>query len=125
VLEEILADLPVSNGDQAVLNAVSGTYNRTAQTMMFDKPFTVTSENGFSAELQSANIDLASGGLSSDAPVSISSGEASVVAQSMQMTDKGPRHHLSGQGPHDDQPIGHQADGWSDELTWQERLCIS
>jgi lipopolysaccharide export system protein LptC len=39
--------------------------------------------------LQSANIDLASGGLSSDAPVSISSGEASVVAQSMQMTDKG------------------------------------
>jgi lipopolysaccharide export system protein LptC len=89
VLEEILADLPVSNGDQAVLNAVSGTYNRTAQTMMFDKPFTVTSENGFSAELQSANIDLANGGLSSDAPVSISSGEASVVAQSMQMTDKG------------------------------------
>jgi lipopolysaccharide export system protein LptC len=32
VLEDILADLPVSDGDQAVLNADSGTYNRTAQT---------------------------------------------------------------------------------------------
>ncbi|MEM5495701.1 LPS export ABC transporter periplasmic protein LptC [Hoeflea sp. AS16] len=88
-LEDIYADLPVSNGDQAVLNAASGTYNRTAQTLLFDKPFSVTSESGMSAQLQSASIDLANGGMISDAPVSISSGEASVVAQSMQMTDKG------------------------------------
>jgi lipopolysaccharide export system protein LptC len=89
VLEDILADLPVSNGDQAVLNAASGTYNRTAQTMIFDKPFSVTSQGGMSAQLQSASIDLASGSLTSNAPVSISSGDASVVAQSVQMTDKG------------------------------------
>ncbi|MCZ4291182.1 LPS export ABC transporter periplasmic protein LptC [Hoeflea alexandrii] len=89
VLEDIFADLPVSDGDQAVLNAANGTYNRTAQTLVFDKPFSVTSQSGMSANLQSASIDLANGALTSDAPVSISSGEASVVAQSMQMTDKG------------------------------------
>lgn len=89
VLEEIVADLPISNGDTAVLNAASGIYNRTAQTLVFDQAFTVTSENGISAELQSADIDLANGGLTTSQPVSISSGEASVVAQSMEMQDKG------------------------------------
>lgn len=89
VLEDIVADLPVSNGDKAFLNALSGTYDRTAQTMMFDQAFTVTSEAGMSARFESANVDLASGGLTSNAPVSISSGDASVVAQSMEMKDKG------------------------------------
>lgn len=89
VLEDIIADLPAPNGDKAILNAISGTYNRTAQTMMFDQAFSLTTEAGMTAQLQSANIDMASGGLTSDAPVSISSGGASVVAQSMQITDKG------------------------------------
>ena len=89
VLEDIVADLPVSNGDKAVLSAIGGTYDKAAQTMVFDKPFTVKSEGGLSAQMSSASIDLANGGLTSDEPVSIDSGNASVVAQSMQMTDKG------------------------------------
>ena len=89
VLEDIVADLPAPNGDKAVLTAISGTYNRAAQTMMFDQAFSLTTEAGMSAELQSADIDMANGGLVSNAPVSISSGDASVVAQSMRMTDKG------------------------------------
>jgi len=89
VLEEIVADLPITNGDTAVLNAASGIYNRAAQTLKFDKAFTITSEKGMSAELQSADIDLANGGLVTNEPVSISSPEASVVAQSMEMQDKG------------------------------------
>lgn len=89
VLEDIVADLPVSNGDKAVLNAVSGTYDRVGQTMVFDQPFTVSTEAGMSAELQSADIDLANGALVSKTPVSISSPDASVVAQSMEMQDKG------------------------------------
>jgi len=89
VLEDIIADLPAPNGDKAVLNAISGTYDRTAQTMKFDQAFSVTTEAGMSAQLQSADIDIANGDLKSNAPVSISSGEASVVAQSMEMKDKG------------------------------------
>jgi len=89
VLEDIVADLPAPNGDTAILNAISGTYNRTAQTMMFDQAFSLTTEAGMSAQLQSANIDMANGSLVSNTPVSISSGDASVVAQSMEMKDKG------------------------------------
>ena len=89
VLEEIVADLPVSNGDKAVLNALSGTYDRAAQTLEFDQPFTVTTEAGMQADLQSADIDIAGGEMSTSQPVSVRSKEASVVAQSMQMTDKG------------------------------------
>ena len=89
VLEEIVADLPINDQDKAVLNAASGTYDRTAQTLVFDQPFTVTSDSGIAAELQSADIDLEAGELTSSAPVSIRSGEASVVAQSMKMQDKG------------------------------------
>ncbi|MDP2120746.1 MAG: LPS export ABC transporter periplasmic protein LptC [Hoeflea sp.] len=88
-LEEIVADLPVSNGDKATLNALSGLYNRVAQTLVFDKAFTVTSEAGMEASLQSADIDLEEGNLETSDPVSIRSPEASVVAQSMKMQDKG------------------------------------
>lgn len=89
VLEEIVADLPVSNGDKAILNALSGVYDRVRQTLVFDQAFTVTSEAGMEAKLQSADIDLAGGGLTTSDPVSIRSTDASVVAQSMKMQDKG------------------------------------
>lgn len=88
-LEDIVADLPVADGDKAVLKALSGTYDRTAQTLVFNQAFTVTTGAGMAAELQSADIDLASGGLVTKAPVSIRSPDASVVAQSMEMQDKG------------------------------------
>ncbi|KGF68204.1 hypothetical protein LL06_17925 [Hoeflea sp. BAL378] len=89
MLEEIVADLPVSNGDKAVLKALSGIYDRAAQTLEFDQPFTVTTEAGMQADLQSADIDIAGGEMSTSEPVSVRSKEASVVAQSMQMQDKG------------------------------------
>ena len=89
VLEDIVADLPAPNSANAVLNAASGTLNKAAQTIMFDQPLSVTTEDGMKVQLQSADVDMANGGLVTDAPVSISTGDASVVAQSMQMTDKG------------------------------------
>jgi len=89
VLEEIVADLPVSNGDMAILTAANGTYDRNAQTLVFDQAFTVKSEAGMEAQMQSAFIDLGNGGLTTKEPVLIRSGDASVVAQSMKMQDKG------------------------------------
>lgn len=89
VLEDIVADLPAPNGSTAVLNAASGTFDRKAQTVLFDKPLSVSTDDGMTVNLQTADVDMANGGLVSNAPVSISSGDATVVAQSMQMTDKG------------------------------------
>ncbi|MCY0149559.1 LPS export ABC transporter periplasmic protein LptC [Hoeflea sp. G2-23] len=88
-LEEIVAELPAADGKNARLEAISGIYDRTAQTLRFDQPFTVTDETGFSAEMNSASIDMASNEMSTSDPVSIRSGEASVVAQSMNMQDNG------------------------------------
>lgn len=88
-LEDIVADLPVAEDDTAILKAQSGNYDRNAQTLVFKQPFTVTTQAGMKAELQSADIDLAAGGLVTNQPVSISSPDASVVAQSMEMQDKG------------------------------------
>jgi lipopolysaccharide export system protein LptC len=58
VLETIRADLPVSAGDTAVLEAASAIFDRSAQTLVFKQPFKVESEGGFSVEMQSANIDI-------------------------------------------------------------------
>jgi lipopolysaccharide export system protein LptC len=89
VLEDILAELPVSAGETAVLEATSATFDRGAQTLVFREPFKVQSEGGFSAEMQSADIDMATSEMSTSDPVTIRSGEASVVAKSMKMQDKG------------------------------------
>lgn len=89
VLEDILAELPVSSGETAVLEATSATFDRSAQTLEFKEPFKVESEGGFSAEMQSADIDMATSEMITSDPVTIRSGEASVVAKSMKMQDKG------------------------------------
>lgn len=89
VLETIVADLFVSAGEKAVVNAESGTYDRANETLVFDRPFNIATEGGMTAHMQSANIDLAAGNFATSDPVSIQSAEASIVAQSMEMLDKG------------------------------------
>lgn len=88
-LEEIVADLPVSKEDVAILNASSAIYDRSAQTLVFTEPFTVESETGFAAQMRSADIDIGTGEMATSDPVAIQTGEASVVAQSMKMQDNG------------------------------------
>jgi lipopolysaccharide export system protein LptC len=89
VLETIRADLPVSAGETAVLEAASAIFDRSAQTLVFKQPFKVESEGGVSVEMQSANIDMTTSEMTTSDPVAIRSGEASVVAKSMKMQDKG------------------------------------
>ena len=89
MLEDIQADLPVSNGETAVLEATSAIFDRTGETLVFTEPFKVTSEGGFSAEMQSADIDMATSEMTTSDPVTIRTGDASVVAKSMKMQDKG------------------------------------
>jgi lipopolysaccharide export system protein LptC len=88
-LERISADVPVSDGVSAKLEAESGVFDRTAETMTFDKPFTVTTSTGMKASLQSADIDINGGAMKSDKPVNIRLPEGTVDALSMRMTDKG------------------------------------
>ncbi len=88
-LRTISADVPVSADLTAKLEAESGIFDRTAETMVFDKPFTVTTSSGMKASLQGADIDINAGAMHSDKPVNIKLPEGTVDAQSMRMTDKG------------------------------------
>ncbi|PWW00078.1 lipopolysaccharide export system protein LptC [Hoeflea marina] len=89
VLEDIVADMPVSDSVSATLTAPRGSYDRAAERMAFTEPFRIETSSGMSAELQTAEVDIAAGSMVSNSPVSVTSPEASIVAQSMRMQDKG------------------------------------
>lgn len=89
VLEEISAEMPVSEGVTGTLQASSGTYDRAGEKMQFTEPLEVQTSSGMVAILQSAEFDIAGGNLVSSDPVSIRTAQSTLVAQSMRMQDKG------------------------------------
>ncbi len=88
-LEQISGSFPLGNGKIARLSAKSALLNRAANVIDFDKPFEVQMENGTRAMMQSARFDIASGKMTAETPVEISTDKARIVAQSMRMRDKG------------------------------------
>lgn len=89
VLEDIEADMPVSAATSAKLRASRGVYDRAAQTMKLTEPFSVTTSDGMTAQIRSADIDIAAGTVVANDPVTVQTGGASIVANSMQILDKG------------------------------------
>jgi hypothetical protein len=57
--------------------------------MELTAPFDVNLSNGTTAKFQSAQLDVVAGTLNTDDPVAIDTEQASIVAQSLRMTDKG------------------------------------
>lgn len=88
-LEDIVADFPMGSSETALLNALSGIYYREKESLSLDQPFTVTTETGITAQLQSAQVDIRGGGLTSDGGISIDTDKGSIVAESLTMEDKG------------------------------------
>jgi len=88
-LQEITADMPVSDSVTAKVTADRGVYDRAKQTMVLDQPFEVTTSEGMTAELKSAEIDMGNGTVTTAEPVTIRNAQSRVVAKSMQILDKG------------------------------------
>lgn len=88
-LETIAAAVPVNDKIIARVEAQSGIYDRATDKLDLDKPFVVRLSTGLEAHFQSAHLDVQGGSLQSDTPVKIASGDMSIVAQSLKMTDKG------------------------------------
>ncbi|WP_027486607.1 LPS export ABC transporter periplasmic protein LptC [Allorhizobium undicola] len=95
-LETITAKVPVSEGDMADIRAERGTYDRASDRFVLDKPFDINMASGMTARFQSGDLDIKAGKLKTKDPVSINTKEASIVAQSMDMTDKGQIITLTG-----------------------------
>lgn len=88
-LQDIVAELPISDGAVATLDAESGIFNREAQVMRFDKPFSVSTDSGMTAELDNAIINIKAGRLETDQPVRIETPQAVIGADTMRMLDEG------------------------------------
>ncbi len=80
-LESITAHVRQADGRAADFTAASGVYDAKAQTLVLDKSITIRGSDGSAADLQRAAIDLATGEVTSDAPVSFSSSLGSVKAR--------------------------------------------
>ncbi|TCR90851.1 LPS export ABC transporter periplasmic protein LptC [Rhizobium sp. BK376] len=96
-LKNIKASMPVNADVIAHVEALSGDFNRSADTLKMTEPFTVVMDNGMRAEFKTADLDIKSGNLVSNDRVAIQKGGASVVAQSVKMTDKGKVIEFDGQ----------------------------
>lgn len=88
-LEGISAELPVGTRGRATIAAQSGIYDNVNQRLQLNKEFTVTTDDGLHAKLQSADVNIASGQITTDKPVDIRSGNTHISANRMQVQDKG------------------------------------
>lgn len=88
-LEQIHAEMPVNDTLVATVEATSGIYDRGANTLDMNAPFSITMNNGLVADFQAAYLDIDAGEMETKKPIAISMNGGSIVAQSLRMTDKG------------------------------------
>jgi lipopolysaccharide export system protein LptC len=88
-LQTIKASVPVSTDVLASVAAIEALYDRAKDNLVMTRPFTINLSSGIEAKFQSAKLDVRGGRMESDAPVSIGTKSASILAESMKMTDKG------------------------------------
>lgn len=90
-LDGIDAKMPVERGNWARVEAVSGVYDRTANTLDVPTDILVTTTDGLVARLKSAFLDINGGSLKSAAPVDIQSHGSRITADSMAVLESGKR----------------------------------
>ena len=90
-LDGIDAKMPVEKENWARVEAVSGVYDRTANTLDVPTDILVTTTDGMVAKLKSAFLDIANGSLKSTTPVDIQSHGSKVTAGSMTVLENGKR----------------------------------
>ena len=88
-LEDIDANVPVSAENTAKIVAAGGVFDKSANTLVIDTPVTVTTTDGMTANLLSANVDIASGQMSSADPVEIIRDGSRLEADTMHVTENG------------------------------------
>jgi lipopolysaccharide export system protein LptC len=96
-LENVKAAVPVNEDTIARVIAKEGIFDRGTDGMQMTAPFDVNLSNGITAKFQSARLDVVGGTLDTDEPVTIDTEQASIVAQSLKITDKGKTITFAGQ----------------------------
>jgi lipopolysaccharide export system protein LptC len=76
---------------EAMLDATTGVYDGHTNTLTLKDGIDVQTNTGYSATLQGAAIDLAKGTLTSDQPLEIRTGEGSIRANGVSVSERGKR----------------------------------
>jgi lipopolysaccharide export system protein LptC len=95
-LEDIDAAVPVRGDLVARIKASGAKYDRDTDKLDLTKPFVVQLSSGLRASFQSAHLDVRGGLMQTDAPVEITAKGATLVANSMKISDKGRIMNFSG-----------------------------
>lgn len=88
-LRDIRASVPIDGRNTATISARSGSYDNVAQKLKIDSPLVVKTDDGMTARLRSADIEMKSGNLQTDDPVDIDREGSRIRAQSMRVKDRG------------------------------------
>lgn len=88
-LENIEAAVPVRGDLVARIKASGAKYDRDTDRLDMSSPFEVQLSSGLKAEFRSAHLDIRGGTLRSDDPVSMTAKGATILANSLKITDKG------------------------------------
>ncbi|MBP2548255.1 lipopolysaccharide export system protein LptC [Neorhizobium galegae] len=96
-LENVKAAMPMNADVIARVTAQGGIFDRSKDRLNMTKPFQVNLSNGITADFQTAFLDVPQSTMESKDPVKITTDKASIVAQSMKMSDKGRTITFAGQ----------------------------
>lgn len=94
--EDIDAALPVNGEVMARFAARTAMFDRGKDRLDLSEPFSIELSSGITASFQSAKIDVPKGTLTTPDKVSIKAREATIVADSLEITDKGRKIVMTG-----------------------------
>ena len=90
-LEKIDAKLPIGANAFAHVDADAGSYDTTNEKLNLRDNVTVKSARGMNIAMEEADIDIKTGEMVSQKPVSVTSNDADISANSVKVTDNGKR----------------------------------
>ena len=88
-LEGIDARLPFNTTNWMTVEARTGVYDRAANRLDLGEDITVVTDNGVRAQLTSAKVNIGTGSINSDEPVSITLEGSRIAADSLAIRDNG------------------------------------
>lgn len=88
-LQDIDAAVPVRGDLVARVKATSADFDRSTDLLDMTAPFVVTLSSGVKVDFQSAHLDVHAGRMNSKEAVKVEAKDSTLVAKSMEITDKG------------------------------------
>ena len=88
-LEGIAATLPIGADTSATIDAPTGVFDRTANTLDINSKINIKTSDGAVATLNSAHVDIAAGRMTTDQPVEITYKDASINSDTLSVEKNG------------------------------------